>query len=235
MELTLIIILVIVGYYFVRMIQQNSPESKIERLETPVIEFYPTVVKEAEDDVKKWEKELGSVKKVVFKKQSISRKLAGEIKRFQGTFSEFMELHKDITPDENKKLMLFFLYRSKSPMPIVIPERIEYQSESGTEKEKIVKILEKVNTRLKEIREFKDNYLRLKERHKLDSGEVRLALAQDYFDYYFIRNQINEVFKRLNYSPTKEIDDNIFETMKELEIRSEEIVNRFKKKLAVRD
>lgn len=232
MELFLIILLAAVGYWIYKAIQQNSPNVKIERLENSTEEFYPVVVKEAEDDVKKWEKELGSVKKVVFKKQSISRKLADEIKRFQGTFSEFMESHNDINPDENKKLMIFFLYRSKSPMPIVIPERIEYRSESGTEKEKIVNILEKVNAKLKEIREFKDNYLRLKERYKMDSGEVKLALAQDYFNYYFIRNKVNEVFKRLDYSTTKKMDDGIFEAIKELEIRTEEIVKRITKKVA---
>lgn len=232
MELSLLIVLVVIGYWIWKSIQQNSPEAKIERLENSAEEFYPAVVKEAEESVKKWEKELGSVKKVVFKKQSISRKLAEEIKRFQGTFSEFMELHKDITPDEKMKLMMFFLKRSESPMPIVIPERIKYQSESGTEKEEVVKILEKVRTRLKEIREFKDNYLRLKERYKLDSRDVRLALAQDYFDYFYTRRQINSEFDWLNYADNKWADE-IFEKMRTLEIRAEEIVKRFDKKLAL--
>lgn len=232
MELSLLIILVVIGYWIWKSIQQNSPESKIDRLESSAEGFYPAVFKEAEEDVKKWEKELGSIKKVVFKKESISEKLADEIKSFKGTFSEFMELHKNITPDENVKLMMFFLKRSESPMPRVIPERIEYRSESGTEKEKIVKILEKVRTRLKEIKEFNDNYLRLKERYKLDSGEVRLALAQDYFDYYYTRKQINSEFDWLNYADNKWADE-IFEKMRTLEIRAEEIVKRVTKKVTV--
>lgn len=190
MELSLLIILVAIGYWIWKSIQQNSPESKIDRLESSAEGFYPAVLKEAEEDVKKWEKELGSVKKVVFKKES------------------------------------------KSPMPRVIPERIEYRSESGTEKEKIVKILQKVRTRLKEIREFNDNYLRLKERYKLDSGEVRLALAQDYFDYYYTRKQINSEFDWLNYADNKWADE-IFEEMRTLEIRAEEIVKRVTKKVTV--
>lgn len=231
MELTLIIILVIVGYYIIRMIQQNSPESKIERLESSAEEFYPALLKEAKEDVKKWEKDLSSVKKVIFKKQTISKKLAEDIKRFKGSFSEFMDLHKDVPWEENMKLMAFFLIRSKSPMPTVIPEKIEYRSESGTKKGEIVNILEKVRIRFKEIKEFKDNYLRLKERYKLDSGEVRLGLAQDYFDYYYTRKQINSEFNWLNYALEKKMADDIFEKMRELEIRSEEIIKRINKKL----
>lgn len=225
--------LVVAGYWIYKSIQQNSPDSKITRLEDSAEEFYPAVLKETEEDVKRWEKELGSVKKVVFKKQSISKKIADEIRRFKGTFSEFMELHKDITPDENMKLMMFFLKRSKSPMPRIIPERIEYRSDSGTEKEEIIKILEKVRIRLKEIKEFKDSYLRLKERYKLDSGEVRLGLAHDYFDYYYTRKQINSEFNWLNYALEKKMADDIYEKMRELDIKAEEIVKRFDKRLTL--
>mgnify|MGYP001594336108 CR=1 FL=1 len=56
MELFLIIILIAIGYWIYKSIQQNSPDSKIARLENSAEGFYPAIVKESEDNVKKWEK-----------------------------------------------------------------------------------------------------------------------------------------------------------------------------------
>lgn len=229
MELFLIIILVAVGYWIYKAIQQNSPEAKIARLEDSAEEFYPAVVKEAEDSVKKWEKELASVKRVVIEKQTISQKQLTEMKRFKGNFSGFMEEHKNASSDEKMKFMKFFL-RSNST---VIPREVSFRSESGTEKKEIIKLLEITRNKLKEIREFRDNYLRLKERHKLDSGVERIALAQDYFDYYYTRKQINSEFNWLNYALEKNMADDIYEKMRELDIKAEEILKRFDKKLAL--
>lgn len=226
MEWTLLIIVLIVGYYIYKTNQQNSPDAKIARLEDSAEEFYPGVLKEAEESVRKWEKEFTSVKRVVTEKQTISKKQLAEMKQFKGNFSGFMEQHKNASSDEKMKFMKFFI-RSNST---VIPRKISFRSESGTEKEEIIKHLEFTRKKLKEIREFRDNYLRLKERHKLDSGTERIALAQDYFDYYYTRKQINSEFDWLNYADNKWADE-IFEKMRTLEIRAEGIVRRFNRQV----
>lgn len=173
MEWVLLIIILTVGYYVYKTIQQNNPETKIERLEGLADQFYPEVVKEAEKSVGKWYEQLHSIAKGKTKKYTITGQTREDVEKFVG----------------------------------------------NTEK------------RLKEIKDFKDNYIRLKEKNKHESSQIRLALAQDYFDYYYTRTQINNEFKHLDYADN-DWADRIFEEMKELEIKSEEIVKRLGKQLA---
>lgn len=99
---------------------------------------------------------------------------------------------------------------------------------SETKKKELMK---NDQNRLKEIKDFKHNYTRLKERNKHEPNERKLALAQDYFDYYYTRTKINDGFRNLDFVDNKGADD-IFEEMHELDIKAEEIVKRFNNQIA---
>lgn len=225
MEWTLLIIALIVGYYIYNSVKQNSPESKIERLENSAEEFYPAVVKEAEEDVKDVEKELASVNKVVTKDETISKELFTEIKKYKNDFSGFMAQHKGV---DSMKLTKYFLAH---PTSTTIHGKTSYVSKSGTEKSELTRRLGILETKLNVIKSFKNNYIRLKEKYKHDSGEKKLALAQDYFDYFYTRTEINNELKHLKHAIyDKEWSNRIYKTETKLEIKAEEIVKRFDKK-----
>lgn len=231
MEWILTIIVIIVGYFIYKTIQQNSPDTKIERLENSAEEFYLAVVKEAEDDVRKVEKELVSVKKIVTKDETISKELLAEIKKFKkGDLSNFMTPHEGIDSREKMKLArYFFAY----PNSTTIPGKTSYVSSSGTEKSELTRRLGILEAKLNVIKNFKNNYIRLKERHKHDSGEKRLALAQDYFDYLHARIEINIELGHLEHAIyDKDWSNRIYETETKLAIKAEEIVKRITKKVA---
>lgn len=231
MEWILIIIALIAGYYIYKTSQQNSLDPKIERLENSAEEFYPAVIKVAEEDVKEVEKELASVKKVVTKDETISKELLAEIKKFKkGDLSGFMSQHEDADSREKMKLaMYFFVY----PSTTTIPGKTRYVSKEGNEKVNLLDRLGIREAKLNVIINFKNNYIRLKERYKHDSGEKRLALAQDYFDYFHARTKINNELIHLEHAIyDKEWSERIYKTETELEIKAEEIVKRFNKQVA---
>jgi hypothetical protein len=83
---------------------------------------------------------------------------------------------------------------------------------------------------LKEISDVRDNYIRLKERNKHEIQEC-FSLVRDWYEYINSVYSYQSSLRVFLNTKNKEAEKNSKQEMKVIEIRMQEIVRRFKKKL----
>lgn len=94
--------------------------------------------------------------------------------------------------------------------------------------ERVDELIKNTRSNLQQITEVKQNYISLKEKNKFNSDKKKLELAQDYYDYFRIRDRINDEFRSLDF--VDDIDE-VFKEIRELEVQGEVIVKRLAKQV----